>query len=504
MFISFLMPSRYEGIPARHLLVLYKQLDALGREHAAFIGERDYFQPPAELQAAGRLEWQPSWRQMFEYEPPGNLDGVTFRTLPDDLLTARLARMQSRWRLYGQLVTRPCAEVEAAIDTACASIPNASAAEAIVTFANLPALSRVAARRRLPLVHTHFGALRKPDYAMTGYWDLRGVNSNTDAARRYRRFRREARHSRFTPLTQEELLHTVRRTPMPDGPQAAGAPYPIGLALQGEENAYVHGFGGLDLLSAARQRFDCDQILFRTHPGALTTYSNTLGVVDTSGSSAEFILKCRTVMTVNSGVALEAMLLGRRCAVLGDSPLRIAADASIETALLPPRRDHLLALNFLVFGYLVPYSMMFDPDYMRWRLTDPPEIEIVHHHQRWYRRQLTVAPSSSLTLSTATKLLDAVTRRERRLPLVVFGAGACTPTLVDHLRGGAFDLLGLFDNDRARWGSSLLDLPIGPPMYRDDAVVLVSSLTHADDIVRQLGALGYPAERILRLAQAAA
>jgi hypothetical protein len=141
---------------------------------------------------------------------------------------------------------------------------------------------------------------------------------------------------------------------------------------------------------------------------------------------------------------------------------------------------------------------------MRWRLSDPPEIEIVRHHQRWYRNQLAVSASSSLTLSTAMKLLDAVTPGERRLPLAVFGAGASTPALVDHLRGGAFDLLGVFDNDRARWGSSLRDLTIGPPAYHDDAAVLVSSLTHADEIVRQLGALGYPADRILRLTQAVA
>lgn len=504
MLISFLAPSRFEGIEARHLLVFFKQLTAYGRECVTYVGEAGYFRSPADHRLDGRPEWQQSWCETFEYEPPHDLEGVQFRTVPDDLLAARQSRLRSRWRVYGQLTTRRCAEVEAAFDGALASIPNASDAEAVVTFANMPSLSRVAAKRRLPVVHTHFGPLRKPDYLMTGYWDRRGVNSRTDAARRFRAFRREVAGRGPTLLSCEELLHTLRRTAVPDGPDAADAPYATGLALQGEENGYVHGLGALDLISAAQERFRRDDILLRSHPGALTRYSDALGVADTSASATDFILACRTVMTVSSGVAFEAMLLGRRCVVLGDSPFCIAADRSFGAADRRTHRDHLLALNCLAFGYLVPYALMFDLEYTRWRLTDPPEVDILRHHQRWYRERLTASPSSSLTLSTAAKLIESVSHGAPPQPLIVFGAGQATPSLVDRLRADRFELLGVFDNDETQWGRTLRGLPIGQPTYRDDALVLVSSLTYADAIVHQLASLGFPPGRVLRLTQAAA
>ena len=41
-------------------------------------------------------------------------------------------------------------------------------------------------------------------------------------------------------------------------------------------------------------------------------------------------------------------------------------------------------LNWIVFGYLIPFELVFDPDYCRWRLTDPSETEIyLDNHKRW-------------------------------------------------------------------------------------------------------------------------
>ena len=95
--------------------------------------------------------------------------------------------------------------------------------------------------------------------------------------------------------------------------------------------------------------------------------------------------------------------------------------------------------------------------------------------------------------------MNAVPRGDGPAPAVIFGAGQTTPALIDRLRPERFSLLGLFDNDRAKWGAQVAGLTISPPAYRDDTTVVVSSLTHADAIVGQLHRLGYPSERILRL-----
>jgi glycosyltransferase involved in cell wall biosynthesis len=390
VFVSFLIPSVFEGVEARHLLVFYKQLADYGRNQVAFVGERAYFRDPAQLELEGRQEWQPSWRDAFDYQPPTTLEGVDYYTLAPELLAPRLAGSRSSWRLYGQLVTKRLPELESAFADALDHLSARHRIEALITFANMPSLARVAASRGLPVIHTEFGPLRKPSYAMTGYWDLKGVSRGSDAGRRLRRFKREFARRPWSLLDRHELLTLVRRTPMPHQCDPNDAPFRVGIALQGEDNAYVHHVGALDCLSQARQRFHQRDVLVRYHPGGVATYSDTLGTTDTSSSATDFILKCNRILTVNSGVALEALLLGRPCVVLGDSPFSIMADRSFDTPIHRDAEEQRIALNFLVLGYLVPGALMFDPAYTRWRLTNPPETEILRHHEAWYRTRAAV------------------------------------------------------------------------------------------------------------------
>lgn len=41
-------------------------------------------------------------------------------------------------------------------------------------------------------------------------------------------------------------------------------------------------------------------------------------------------------------------------------------------------------LNFIAFGYLIPYEKMLDVDYLRWRLRGPSETEIYRENLRFY------------------------------------------------------------------------------------------------------------------------
>jgi hypothetical protein len=176
---------------------------------------------------------------------------------------------------------------------------------------------------------------------------------------------------------------------MPVIPSPESARFRVGLALQGDDNAYAQGIAPLDLYATARRHVARADILIRHHSMALTRCTDQLGVIDDSPTSTDFILACETILTVSSGIALEAALLGRRVVVLGDSAFVLAADSSFERE--PRRRraaDQLRALNFLVFGYLVPLELMFDAEYTRWRLSRPSELEIFRYHQRWYQTRL--------------------------------------------------------------------------------------------------------------------
>ena len=502
MFASFLIPSIFEDVRARHLCVFYRQLGAFGAGNVAFVGEPDYFRSPAELEAEGRPEWQASWRQAYDYTPPADLEGVHVRALPADLFAARLQRVKSSWKLYGQLTTRRLPELEAAVSIALDSLATVDRIEALLVFANNPSVSSVARRLGVPVVHNEFGPIRKPDYVMTGYWDLCGVSRGSDAARRFRAFSRECDKDPVPLFSREELLHTLRETPLPETPAPAQARFRVGVALQGEENAHVHGISALDLISMARQRFGRAEVVLRYHPAGLAKYADTLCATDASASATEFIQQCETILTVNSGTALEAVLLGRQAVVVGDSPLSLVAAQRFASPTAQTTAHRLRALNFLVFGYLVPAALMFDAEYVRWRLTLPSELDIYRHHQRWYRRQLLArAPSSAhdVDLSVASKLLQAVSGGDLPRRFAIFGTGAAAPGLIAALPPRRFELVEAFDNDDRKWGQRVGDVPVGAPRYLADADVVIASLTHADAMDQQLRGLGYPPQRIVRL-----
>ena len=424
MFVSFLLPSIFEGVRARHLLVFYKQLAAFGRDQIAFVGEPDYFRAPDQWRLEGRGEWQPSWHDAYEFAPPEDLDGVIFQTLPPELFAKRLAH-QSSWSLYRWMSQRRMTELEAAFSTALDALQTWGPVDGILTIKNVPSITAVARQRGLPVIHCEFGPLRKPGYVMTGYWDLRGVGSNTDAPQRFKAFRDEVLRGQIPLLGREQLLQLLRREPLPSIPEAADAPYRVGLGLQGEDNTSAVGLGPLDLVSWARRHVERDELLIRHHWGGLTTCSDRLGVIDDSSSATEFIGKCQTVMTVTSGMALEALLLGRRSVVIGDSPFQIASARSLTDAPLDGESE-LIALNFLTRSYIVPLDLMFNAAYSKWRLNGPSEAEIVARHLRHYQQEAKRATPRTVAAEVSTTAVE----EKRDAILVVY------PFCLDHVGHG--------------------------------------------------------------------
>lgn len=255
--------------------------------------------------------------------------------------------------------------------------------DAIITCCNNKTLLEVGKEHNIsvPVIHNEQGPLRPPFFNRTAYFDFSGVNGNTEFYQRFLKFG-EIAH-KVNIYSREDLLRIVTKSEQLSYVEElshAKPTYNCGVALQVDVDtnmiAYNKGWSSTDLINKAMK--DHGTVLIRNHPLASMQYSATTslgnGVIDTSSNSLEFISKCKKIMTINSSVAFEAMLMGREVEILGDSPF-----ARIPNMLSGSK---LLALNFAVFSYLVPNRLWDNEEYTRFRLNEKDEEVLYNEGQK--------------------------------------------------------------------------------------------------------------------------
>ncbi len=377
MIAAYLLPYPARGVRAPYLWVFYKLLAVL-RERALFVVGEDYLRDPAGFAAEGRWELNDHTRWVYGFTAPTaeTVAGHRVETLPGGLFDGLLAECANNpIEVFRRMLTQRLPALEAAFEAALERGGGTERIEAIVTWHNCPSLSAVAERRGIPVVHLEAGPLRIPLYRPTAYCDFSGVNGNTEAGRRYLSV-----PARTGPAIDLERLRRFFFLPG-DLPPKDPAGY-VGLALQVEDDSNLVAFGnGFDNQAAvvhARLFHGNDgPLLVRRHPGSLFSIAGYWFTTDTSYDSLEFIQHCKRIVTINSSLGLEALLLGTPATVLGDASYRYVLDADDE-------RERIARLAFFLFAYLVPEQLMFDLDYLRFRLTGPHESAIVARHLAAY------------------------------------------------------------------------------------------------------------------------
>lgn len=370
MIAAFLLPFPLRGYPAPYLWVYYRLLSAIG-ERMLFIASEDYKRDPQHWAEQNRWELQPGNAQRLEYRVPGHaqIGAHEYRFLGEAVFAALLAESGGNpIAAFRRLLSERVACLDAAFADILAQ-PSARNLEAILTWCNCPSLEAAAAARGIPVVHLEIGPLRWPHYRPTAYFDFSGVNGNTEAERRYRAagFRAEG----FDIAALRRFFH-------PEAADAAPPPqYRLGVALQVEDDsnllAFGHGFDNQSMLVYAHLHQAAGRVLVRSHPGSLFALKPGWYAVDDSPDSVAFIRRCEKLLTINSSVGLEALLLDTPVEVLGDCAHRFIAEAA-------DAHEREARLAFYLFAYLVPMPLIFDAGYLRFRLSQPTEAAIVVRH----------------------------------------------------------------------------------------------------------------------------
>jgi hypothetical protein len=391
MFASFLPPFGARSSIAPYLWVLYKQITHFSPDEVVFIGTQEYFQDPCHFDPTQRWDISDQSQAYAGFDIPTAERLGTYRRylLPNNLLVEQRQKDWSPKNVMRLMLTSRIADLEDSLLPMLAKLKQTDNLEAIFTWCNVPSLSAVAADLGLSVIHNELGPLRAPCYQWTAYFDFQGVNGATEAGSRFGRFQAERAGQIVPILSKVEILNLLLIDP--EISKSATAPeMAIGLPLQVEDDtniiAFANGWNNQRLIDEASAIHGRDNTLIRHHPGGIQSYSDACGLIDQSSNSIEFIKRCKRIATINSSVGLEALLLDCDTRILGDSPIAIAASNSMNPdACLPLPNEQLVALNFLIFGYLIPYEFLYDPDYTRWRLRQPPEATVFLFHLRYWR-----------------------------------------------------------------------------------------------------------------------
>ncbi len=348
----------------------------LGADQVAFIASDDYFVDPEQYRRMGRFDCHTQVNPELGFRVPPHTDVETFARglIPDQLYQRLKTRLLSDTLVWRHLITEVDDELVELICEQVEVLSHLEPCEALLTWCNYASLSEAATRLGLPLLHCELGPLRTPWYRPLGNLDFSRVNGDTEAAARWRAS--NPLPPAFTDLTA--LRAALRLYPL-SAPTAQAIDARLGIPLQVEDDsnvlAYGNGFDMWLLIQYAQEQFDCEDLLIRPHPGAHLSLGGDCRL-DDSPDSAAFVSRCERLLTLNSSVAVEAMLMERPVSILGDSPARHLAGHGLGDA----RVATLAELEFLLLNYFVPYDLLFDAEYLRWRLRRPSEAAIRARH----------------------------------------------------------------------------------------------------------------------------
>lgn len=256
--------------------------------------------------------------------------------------------------------------------------------EAFCTLCHVPSLSAAAEKYNIPVVHYEMGPFREPTYMKTAYFDLKSTNLGDTVTTRYKQFLNEMKGDKRL-LSGKEILALMLRPEKIDllnkyevRPQKKCG-VALGYAIT-ELFLAQTGYNDGELLFRVEKAYGRDNMSVRLHPadpyGA--SYPKYRPCYDPKNhSTIDFIMSCEEIFSVGSNVCIEAMFWGRKTHVIVKGPAYWGAVNSVEEK---GKLTDVEYLNFFAFNYLTPFRFMMNPEYIRWRLTNPSEKEIFDKH----------------------------------------------------------------------------------------------------------------------------
>ena len=257
--------------------------------------------------------------------------------------------------------------------------------QAVMVLGELPSVNEACEKCGIRSIHFEWSSLRPPVYPRLAYFDALGVIAPSEIEKNYRAF--EQVKDKLPILDRKSLLALMLRNEYCSCIQYLGREpeYEVGICGQEEglfRNLARNHITNEDLLGQVLRSYDQKEILFRAHPTAPLAGATANIEKDHSLTSAQFISRCKRIVSINSNMAFDAMLWGRTSCVIGEMPYKFMAETDVSKKV-----EHCVDaafLNFVVFVFFVPYEKLLDAEYLNWRFSDPSIEEIYTTHLKYY------------------------------------------------------------------------------------------------------------------------
>ena len=383
MFISLVLNTEYGNIQSRKLFY-FQNLKFCAKNNGIMISYEYMKSHYNELLQGVPRSLRESW-DIDDIETIG-VDNVEQYFIPDSLLSGIEEQNHTRTETLFKLFEKNSVELESCLQVFINTIKKNHPKEKIEGLfcvqEPLEFVREACKNNGIPLIPYFFSALRKPHgYRGTLYYvNLNDwLYSSNEPQERYKRFKAESQLP-FILSHQEliALLGKIRTFPLL--PYIYSSPkYELGICCEGSSVIPQFFSRGRvtdeDIFFDAGFFYSKEQIKVRSHSLQLDRIQVDRSFVH--NDPASFLLSCKRVAAVRSQILLKALLWGRTTIsytdMVGFSYLcakSVDSDDEVD----------LEALNWYLFGYLVPHDLMFSHDYWRWRLTKPREFDIYYYH----------------------------------------------------------------------------------------------------------------------------
>ena len=288
--------------------------------------------------------------------------------------------------------------------------------DAILTWSWNPSLENIVKQRNLQLITQELSSVRKVNYRMTlSYFSFADKFDNDHCLKLFHEFKKE-RNKSLKILSREELLALLLYTEDLKLIKELQKPpiYELGISPPFKDDYLYEIYKNESLdktLAAINKMFTPNEVTIRYRIEPDTEIGNPDWYLDNSPKAIYWILKCKRILTYVSNIAFDAMLLGKTVYLLSDNmPFSFKSINHFQY------KDESVVdteyLNFMIFGYYVPWDLMLKQEYIEWRLTNPPITDIYTKHQNYIFDKVGIDNTKDISLPEILKTTHGLEEKE--------------------------------------------------------------------------------------------